>query len=124
MAFDTATAQVRLLIADLDVANQVLTDDQVNGYLALNGVTDPSLTEPRGSIKRAAADALAAIATSEVLLSKVIRTGDGLSTDGAKVAAELRAQAAGLRAQAELDDAQDAQSSDTFGVVEFRPWAY
>lgn len=99
-------AQVRLLIADVgDGDRQVLTDDQVGGYLELNGL----------NVRRAAADALDAIAVSEVLVSKVIRTQD-LATDGSKVAAALQARAAQLRAQA--DDA-DADADGGLQVIEF-----
>lgn len=49
-----------------------------------------------------AADALDAIATTEVLLSKKLQTKD-LSTDGPAVAAELRKQATALRTRAKAD---------------------
>jgi hypothetical protein len=49
-----------------------------------------------------AADALDAIATTEVLLSKKLQTKD-LSTDGPAVAAELRKQATALRIRAKAD---------------------
>lgn len=89
----TPTEQVRLLIADVDTDNEILTDLQIAGFLEIEA----------GSVKRAAASALEAIARSEALVSKVIKTQD-LSTDGAKVAAELRASAKDLRAQAETDE--------------------
>lgn len=96
MDFTTPVGQVRLLIAD--VANnpleQYLTDDHIAGYLALNG----------DNVRRAAADALDAIASSETLVSKVIRTQD-LATDGTKVAADLRAHADRLRTLSDEDDA-------------------
>lgn len=94
--------QVRLLIADVDPDRQLLDDAQLAGFLRIEAEVP----------KRAAAAALDAIATSELLVSKVIRTQD-LSTDGAKVAAELRARADRLRAQA--DDAEGG----FFDVVEF-----
>ena len=84
--------QVRLLLADVG-SDQYLTDDQITGYLALNDQR----------VRRAAADALDAIAVSEVLVSKAIRTQD-LQTDGAKVADALRARAQQLRAQDDDDD--------------------
>lgn len=83
---------VRLLLADVG-SDQYLTDQNISGYLQLNG----------DRIRRAAADALDAIAVSEVLVSKVIRTQD-LQTDGAKVADALRARAAQLRQQDDDDD--------------------
>lgn len=87
------TQAVRLLLADVG-STQYLTDEQINGYITLND----------GRVRRAAADALDAIAVSEVLTSKVIRTQD-LQTDGAKVADALRARAAQLRQQDDEDDA-------------------
>lgn len=131
MAIDygTARGQVRLLTADVDGNNFTLTDDQVDGYLTLHGITTPTAAPVSGvGVRRAAADALSAIATSEVLLSKVIRSGDGLTTDGAKAAAELRTQAAALRAQADVEETLLAEASSWdddesgFGVAEFTPW--
>lgn len=107
--FNTPVGQVRLLIADLDEASFLLADDFITGYLSLNN----------GSVRRAAASCLDAMATSEVLRAKVIKTQD-LSTDGAKVAAELRAQAAALRAQAEAEEAAEDDGS-YFTFVAFEP---
>lgn len=93
-------SRVRLLIADLpkDVeagcgTGTLLTDTQVEDLLDLSG----------GNVKRAAARALRTIATSEVLLSKKITQQD-LSVDGPAVAAELRAQADTLDAEAQRDE--------------------
>jgi hypothetical protein len=93
--------QVRLLISDVDPDRRVLSDDDVVGFLDVEG----------GVVKLAAAQALDAIASSEALVGKVIRTQD-LSTDGAKVAESLRAHAALLRGQA-------ADEDGSFDVVEF-----
>jgi hypothetical protein len=90
----TPAGKVRLLIADVDEDNLILTDDQINGYLAIES----------GSVKRAAASALVAIASSETLVSKKIRTLDGLQTDGPAVAAALLKHAQDLREQAETDE--------------------
>jgi hypothetical protein len=84
--FTTDRGQVRLLTADLDENAPLLTDGQLDGYLALN----------TGAVLLAAADALDAMATSETLVARKIRTQD-LATDGPAVAAELRAQATALR---------------------------
>ena len=59
-----------------------------------------------GSVKRAAAQAKDIIAADTMMLLKVIKTND-LQVDGSKVAAELRAQAMELRAQAQLEDTGD-----------------
>lgn len=109
--------QVRLLIADTMEGSFTLADDQVMGFLAMRGatVTEGTITQ----VRRAAADALDAIAVSEVLVSKVIRTQD-LSTDGAKVAEQLRQQAAALRQLA--DDEDDTDPDGGFEVVEFSPY--
>lgn len=103
-----AVKQVRLLIADLDDNNPVFTKDQIEGYLALEGQNP----------KRAAASALAAIAISEAMIAKVIRTQD-LHTDGAKLADSLRALADRLRKEA--DDEEDA-GLDGISVIEFEPY--
>lgn len=123
MAIDVTTpvGQVRLLIADMseDSERQILTNDMITGYLTLAGVT-PDDAPPSWTVRRAAASALDAIATSETLISKVIRTQD-LSTDGAKVGAELRAQAKALRDQAKVDE-DESYDDDSIGVLEFNPY--
>lgn len=108
--FTTDTGRVRLLIADVDPANLILTDDQVTAFLAMED-----------GVKRATAAALEAIARSEALVGKVIRTQD-LSTDAAKLAAELRASAAVLRAQADVDD-DNADDDGGIEIVDFDPYA-
>jgi hypothetical protein len=105
----TPVGLVRLLINDVGGGDaQVFSDAEVTAFLALAGQ----------NARRAAAEALDTLATNEALVSKVIRTQD-LATDGAKLSAELRARAATLREQANLDD--DAG----FGlqVVDYDPWA-
>lgn len=97
--------RVRLLIADTDPANRLFRVDQIQDFLDMEGA----------SVKLAAASALDSIARSEVLISKVIKTQD-LSTDGARVAAELRASAAELRRQAASSEGDD---SSGFDVVDF-----
>lgn len=102
-------AQVRSLIADTDPTRQILDDDAVEAYLTVEG-WDALL---------AAAAALEAIAVSEVLVGKKIRTQD-LQTDGPAVSAELRALAARYRARAaEIDAAADEW--DGFDIVGGRP---
>lgn len=99
-----AVKQVRALIADTD-SKQLLTDEQIETYLVLN----------EWNVRRGAAEALEVIATSETLVSKVIRTQD-LSTDGAKVADSLRKHAALLRRQADDLDPETA-AYDGFDIV-------
>ncbi|MEU8199286.1 hypothetical protein AB0C10_36425 [Microbispora amethystogenes] len=102
--YDTDVGQVRLLIPDVDEDNQLLDDEQIRGFLAMEG-----------SVKRAAAQALDVIASSEALISKKIRTQEGLTTDGPAVAKELRARAADLRVQA----AAEGDDGGGFDVVDF-----
>lgn len=92
--FNTTLGKTRLLSADLDEGSKLLSDEILQGYLALNG----------DNPYRAAADALDAMATSETLLSRKIRTQD-LQTDGPAVALELRKKAASLREQANVAQA-------------------
>lgn len=101
--------QVRVLIADM--ATPPLLDDLViTSYLELHEWEYGA----RWAVYRAAADALDAIATSEALTSKVIRTQD-LSTDGAKVADSLRKQAEGLRRRA---DDEDPDMGGVFEIID------
>lgn len=112
--YSTAIGQVRLLIPDveqldnlqdpLQAAEYIFSDAQIQAFLSLYG----------SNIKRAAAQAKLVLATSETLINKVIRTTD-YTTDGAKLGAELRAQAKALQDEATQDDLADA--SDSFVVV-------
>ncbi len=113
-AYNTVVGQIRLLIPDteqlenladpLATADYIFDDEQLQAFATLYS----------DNVKRAAAQAKLVLATSEALINKVIKTYD-LSTDGAKLGAELRAQAAELRAEADRDDQYD--SYDTFQVV-------
>ena len=98
---------VRLLIGDSGAA---IFEDSELAVLIRQG----------GSVLYGAADALDAIATSEVLLSKKITTQD-LSTDGPAVAAELRKQAAALRARARAEVAEVAEEAWAFTTVSSYP---
>lgn len=112
--YSTTVGQVRLLIPDteqldnnkdLDAIPQYLFNDaQIQAFLALYG----------SNVKRAAAQAKLVLATSESLINKVIKTYD-LSTDGAKLGAELREQSKSLFAEADKDDQYDAY--DTFQII-------
>ncbi|GAA5229261.1 hypothetical protein [Arthrobacter cryoconiti] len=107
--FKTPLGKVRLLTADLSTPPKI-SDEILDGYLGLY-----EAAEPQCAIWRAAADALDAMATSDLLQSRVIRTQD-LSVDGAKFAAELRKQAAELRLRA---DEADAANDSFFDVIPF-----
>ena len=114
--YATAIGQVRLLIPDTEQldnpatstvdAEYIFDDHQIQAFLSLYA----------NSVKRAAAQAKLVLATSETLISKVIRTDD-LQTDGAKLGAELRAQAKELQEQAEKEELYD--SYEDFEIVDF-----
>lgn len=98
--YTTDVGQVRLIIGDLDVNNQIFGEDELQGFLAL----------ANDSVKRAAAEALDTIASSEALISKKITTQDR-SSDGPAVADALRKHAAALRGRAkEEEDALEEES--------------
>lgn len=107
--YSTAIGQVRLLVPDTEqlgsVPEYIFSDPQIQAFLTLYS----------NNVKRAAAQAKLVLATSEALINKVIKTDD-LSTDGAKLAAELRAQAQMLMAEADKDKAED--SYDSFLIVD------
>lgn len=109
--FTTPIGQVRLQIADLDETAFLLSDEHLTGYLSMNA----------DSVLRAAADALDAVATSETLLGKKIRTQD-LSTDGPAVATDLRKKAAELRARAAAEEAIASGTGDFLEVIPFQPY--
>lgn len=113
--FKTPTGKVRLLTADMSEPPEI-SDVILEGYLGLYGWddTDPTTAEDV-CIWRASADALDAMATSELLTSKKIRTQD-LATDGVAVAAELRKKATELRLRA---DEADAANDSFFEVIPY-----
>lgn len=103
---DVDAGKVRLLLND--TSNPfVFTDDEIDAFLALED----------GNIKRAAAQAIDTNADNEALASKVLRTEQGLTTDGAKVADTLRKRAAELRRQADDADATAAAEDEAFFEV-------
>lgn len=120
IVYSSAEGQLRLLIADLDEAAFLVSDPMLAGYLAMHGLEADQTDAPRPALKRAAADVLDAIASSEALVSKKIRTQHGISTDGPAVAAALRAHAALLRDQAQDED--DDADEGFVDVVEFTPY--
>lgn len=110
--YSSDLGRVRLLIPDTDEAAFLLTDEQIETFLALARGTGSAL------IKRAAAAALETIASSEALVSKKLRDKD-LQTDGPAVAAELRARAKQLRDQADDDEDNDLADGGGFEIVDF-----
>jgi len=100
----TSIGIVRLLTNDKYEAEPIFYDEEITAFLALEG----------SDTRKAAAKALETIAADEVLTQKVIKLL-GLTTDGAKVAAELRANAAALRSQAVTGD-------DSEGLIDVAEW--
>lgn len=85
---ETDMGKVRLLIGDTVQATALFQDAEITAFLGLNG----------DDVRLAAAQGLETIAANQVMVLKVISL-QGLSTDGASVARELRQQAASLREQ-------------------------
>jgi hypothetical protein len=112
--YNTPIGQVRLLIPDteqLEDPKDLTAPDQ---YIFSDAQLQAFIVLYNNNVKRAAAAAKLALATSEALISKVIKTYD-FATDGAKLGAELRAQAKQLQDEAREDDMYD--SYETFIVV-------
>ena len=93
--YATPVGQVRLLATDVSEPF-IFEDDAIGAFLSLVS----------GNVKRAAALALLAIASDEVLVGKVIRTDD-LLVSSHLVSDQLRKQAKDLNDQADADDARD-----------------
>ena len=87
---DTTTdiGKVRLLIGDVDLANQIFQDDSISAFLSLES----------SDIRLAAAQALDTMGSQQVYLLKVL-TLPGITTNGALVSKELRERAKALREQ-------------------------
>jgi hypothetical protein len=119
--YATAIGQVRLLIPDVeqlgDTANPtaeaeyIFDDHQIQAFVSLYS----------NNVKRAAAQAKLVLATSEALINKVIRTSD-YTTDGAKLGAELRAQAKQLQEEADKDDLVDSYDQSFIVVPQTVKW--
>ena len=107
--YTTPEGQVRLIIGDLDEGKRLFGDSELQGFLKLCN----------DSVKRAAADALDTIASSEALLSKKITTQDR-SADGPAVADALRKHAEALRKRAAEEEAE-ANEDPFFGAFNFTP---
>lgn len=114
--YSTAIGQVRLLIPDVEQLANTANMAADAAYLFNDSQIQAFLTLYSSNVKRAAAQAKLVLATSEALINKVIRTAD-YTTDGAKLGAELRAQAADLRAEADKDDSED--SYEEISIVSF-----
>jgi hypothetical protein len=92
----TDIEKMRILIPDTEAVFEgqtLFTDTELTSYVEIGG----------GSVLRGAAYAMIAIANSEAMISKVIKTQD-LATDGAKVAEAFRKNAEVLLARADKED--------------------
>ena len=114
--YSTAIGQVRLLIPDVEQLANTANMAADAAYLFNDSQIQAFLTLYSSNVKRAAAQAKLVLATSEALINKVIRTAD-YTTDGAKLGAELRAQAIELKAEADKDDSED--SYEEIAIVSF-----
>lgn len=122
--FSTDIGAVRALIPDVErvdftgegVPTYMFSDAHLRVLLSLYA----SRPSRAGQIKRAAADAIVAVANSEALISKVIKTED-LQTDGAKVANALLVGARQLRDDADQDDERE-DDEYAFAIVDFQPY--
>lgn len=112
--YATVVGQIRLLIPDTEQLDSLSDPTADPSYIFNDSQIQAFATMYGNNVKRAAAQAKLVLATSEALINKVISTYD-YKTDGAKLGAELRAQAAELRAEADNDDKYD--SYETFLVV-------
>jgi hypothetical protein len=112
--YSTAIGQVRLLIPDVEQLDDPRDPDATPEYIFSDAQIQAFLSLYSDNVKRAAAQAKLVLATSEALINKVIKTYD-FTTDGAKLGAELRAQAKMLQEEANQDDLVD--SFETFMVV-------
>ena len=105
----TSIAVIRTLIPDTEAVFDgatLFTDTEIGHYY----------TAGRGSVLRAAGYAMLAIANSEAIISKVIRTQD-LQTDGAKLAEALRKNAEALFTRADKEDELD--NGFYFNIVDY-----
>jgi hypothetical protein len=122
--FGTDRGKVRALLPDVEqvdfsgegVPEYLFSDSHIDALLA----TARGRTGGRARIYRAAALGLRAIAVSEALIAKVIKTED-LQTDGAKLATALMGGAKGLDDQADKDEEAEDEWSYGFQVVDFQP---
>jgi hypothetical protein len=119
--YATAVGQVRLLIPDTEQLTDLANAEQHSEYIFSDAQVQAFLTLYSNNVKRAAAQAKLVLATSESLINKVIRTAD-YTTDGAKLGAELRAQAKALQEEADKDDLIDSYDDSFIVVPQLTKW--
>lgn len=113
--YASVVGQIRLLIPDVEQLEDLANPTASASYIFNDAQLQAFATLYSDNVKRAAAQAKLVLATSEALIGKVIRTAD-YTTDGAKLGAELRAQAKALQEEADKDDLADSYDT-SFTVV-------
>lgn len=119
--YSTVIGQIRLLIPDVEQLDNLADPTAADSYLFNDDQIQAFATLYANNVKRAAAQAKLVLATSESLINKVIRTAD-YTTDGAKLGAELRAQAKQLVEEADKDDLADSYDSSFIIVPQNTKW--
>ena len=119
--YSTAVGQVRLLVPDVEQLENLADSTAEAAYLFDDHQITALLALYSNNVKRAAAQAKLVLATSEALINKVIRTAD-YTTDGAKLGAELRAQAKQLQEEADKDDLMDSYDESFIVVPQLLKW--
>jgi hypothetical protein len=115
--YATVIGQIRLLVPDTEQLEDLADPTAEASYIFDDHQMQAFATLYSNNVKKAAAQAKLVLATSEALINKVIRTSD-YTTDGAKLGAELRAQAKQLREEAAQDDLME-QYDSSFSVVSY-----
>lgn len=119
--YSTVIGQIRLLVPDVEQLENLADPTADASYIFDDHQMQAFATLYSDNVKRAAAQAKLVLATSESLINKVIRTAD-YTTDGAKLGAELRAQAKQLQDEADKDDLQDSYESSFIIVPNTLKW--
>lgn len=116
--YSTVVGQIRLLISDVDQVDYSDTGkaEYMFSDAYLKGAHLIALGDGLAKVYRAAASALGALAVSEALIQKVIRTED-LQTDGAKLASAILASARLLEDRANAAD----EEVETMVIVDYQP---
>lgn len=114
--FTTDIAKVRALIPDTEEIPNPNAPYSPGAYIFPDQHLQALLDLNNGNIRLAAADACAALGTSEAIIAKVIKTED-LQTDGSKVMAQFLARARDLRAEDAAISADDAV--DGFDIIPY-----
>jgi hypothetical protein len=119
--YSTVIGQIRLLVPDVEQLANLADPTATAAFIFTDAQIQAFATLYSNNVKRAAAQAKLVLATSEALINKVIRTAD-YTTDGAKLGAELRAQAKQLQDEADKDDLADAYDESFITVGYTTKW--